>query len=55
MRVKKIHITEKEKVGRFKKQFRVEELNKAIQMLKNKKSVGLDDMCVEQIKSNGTH
>jgi len=54
MRVNKIHITEKEKMGLFKEKFRVEELNKIIQMLKNKNASELDDICVEQIKEFGS-
>ncbi len=36
--------------GNFKNRFNIEKLIEAINMLKNSKAVGLDDICVEQIK-----
>jgi hypothetical protein len=52
-KTEKKHTTVYEEYGHFKEQFNIEELNEAIKMLKNRKSAGLDDMCVEQIKEFG--
>eukprot|EP00102_Acyrthosiphon_pisum_P023732 XP_016660942.1 PREDICTED: RNA-directed DNA polymerase from mobile element jockey-like [Acyrthosiphon pisum] len=52
-RTQKKHTTENEEYGHFKEQLNIEELNEAIEMLKNRKAAGLDDLCVEQIKEFG--
>lgn len=48
-RTKKKHTIENEEDGHFKEQFNIKELNEAIKVLKNRKPIGLDDICVEKI------